>query len=127
MGGNYCNRWYDKGELDEFLTKLEFLMTAFDGTFWVDIDFSALSESTFEKVCNILNLHETTMRDCLIEDKSVTDTKISQLEDYLFCIVDTLQDADSSSAKTVDWETKNMNIILYSKAIEADMIVLKVA
>ena len=119
LGGKYCNRWYDKGELDEFLTKLEFLMTAFDGTFWVDIDFSALSESTFEKVCNVLNLHETTMRDCLIEDKSVTDTKISQLEDYLFCIVDTLQDAEGS-AKTADWETKNMNIILYNKGNRYD-------
>ena len=86
----YCNRWYDKASLMNFLP-VRILMTAFDGTFWVDIDFSALSESTFEKVCNVLNLHETTMRDCLIEDKSVTDTKISQLEDYLFCIVDTLQ------------------------------------
>ena len=34
----------------------------------------------------------------LIEDKTVTDTKIVQLDTYLFCIVDTLQNVGNNNS-----------------------------
>ena len=126
-----CNKWFASDEVEIFLNQVTFLMKN-NCRFWIDIDFSCLSENNFEKLCNILNLHETTMRDCLIEDKTVTDTKIVQLDTYLFCIVDTLQNVgnnnnnnnnnnnkkqqkNNNNKKYKEWETKNMNVILYNK------------
>ena len=117
--------WYASNEVDAFFNSLQVVFQQKHVTCWVDVDFSCLSEINFEKLCNILNLHETTMRDCLIEDRTVTDTKITQLEKYLFCIVDTLQSVECSSNddmekknSKIEWETKNMNIILYNKGVE---------
>jgi len=120
----HCCTWYASNEIDAFFNSLQVIIQQ-KITCWVDVDFSCLSEMNFEKLCNILNLHETTMRDCLIEDRTVTDTKITQLEKYLFCIVDTLQsvkcrsndDKEKKNSK-IEWETKNMNIILYNKGVE---------
>lgn len=79
--------------------------------FWIDVDFSCLSEEEFQYLTQLLHLHEVrfwecrshrhkltflgefcqvTVKDCLVEDRTVTDTKMDIFDNYLFCIVDTL-------------------------------------
>ena len=58
--------------------------------FWADLDLGALSEQLYGRLCDALQLHGVTRRDVAIEDHSITDTKVSMHQHYLFAIVDTL-------------------------------------
>ena len=144
-------KWYAKEEEEEFMSdlrSLNILSTTTDPSsspikFFVDVNFETLTEENFLELCSTLHLHEVTTRDCFVEDLTVTDTKVSLFDSYLFCIVDTLMpkkySADttrppSSTTTTTtinstttkstttnstttneaeEWETRNLNVILY--------------
>ena len=79
-------------------------------TFWVDIDFSHLTPEQYNTVCNLLRFHDVTIKDCFIEDTTVTDTKVSVFDTYLFCIVDTLLENNNKT-----WCTKNLNVVQFKQ------------
>lgn len=104
----------DENAFFDRLHELNVLATDGGMNFWVDIDLTALSPDRYDDLCkNFLGLHDVTQRDCIVEDTTVTDTKVSMFANYLFLIVDTLLHRD---AKGEEWETRNLNIILYERA-----------
>ena len=119
-----ATRWYESSEESLFFDHLKELFMSGNGNIWVDIDFSGIPEVRFKHLCQeILCLHDLTARDCFIEDRTVTDTKVSLFPEYLFCIVDTLaaQGLDRTDLvikgdREIDLETKNLNIILFKAA-----------
>ena len=115
-GGSGCHV-YAAQEQDAFFQRIQTLdvLAKDGGIFWIDVDLSELSADRYEDLCTLLHLHEVTERDCLFEDKSVTDTKVSMFNNYQFLIVDTLLTADAKNLYT-EWETRNLNIITYKCA-----------
>jgi Mg2+ and Co2+ transporter CorA len=121
---------------DAFFDRLRALDVLARGgaAFWVDVDLSALGAGRYGELCELLHLHDVTRRDCIVEDTSVTDTKISYYQHYLFLIVDTLllqaeaqaearagaragaTGGAEENAQHAEWETRNLNIILYERA-----------
>ena len=101
-------KWYAKENEEEFMSalrSLNILSTATDPSsspikFFVDVNFETLTEENFLELCSTLHLHEVTTRDCAIEDTTVTDTKVSLFDSYLFCIVDTLMPKKYSNEST---------------------------
>lgn len=90
-------------------------------TCWVDIDFSVLTEHQYNQLCQLLQMHAVTKRDCYVEDVSVTDTKISNFIKYSFCIVDTLVHSSITSMDSTESmnsvETRNLNVIKYNQCV----------
>ena len=83
-----ATRWYESSETILFFDDLAKLFLSGDGNIWVDIDFSGLSEDKFKYLCEeILHLHELTTRDCFVEDRTVTDTKVSLFPEYLIVYI----------------------------------------
>lgn len=115
-------KWYTHLEEDDFFDALKSFdfLSADCKTFWIDVDFSVLSEVRFKELCGLLQFHNITVRDCYLEDRTVTDTKVAFFEHYLFCIVDTLVEADLSycsenSHPVGEWETRNLNVITFKR------------
>ena len=109
---------YEATEVAAFFERLRGIdVLSQDGELvWVDVDLSTLGEGRYEQLCDWLQLHDVTRRDCIIEDTSVTDTKVSLFDMYLFLIVDTLvQKVGESSSSSKEWETRNLNIILHKR------------
>ena len=106
-------RWFSSSEEHEFVKQLCLLdVLSRDGpNFWVDIDLSALKEEQYDELSRILMLHNVTKRDCIVEDTTVTDTKVAIFDHYLFIIVDTLLELEDDT-----WSTRNLNILLYKRA-----------
>ena len=102
-------RKYSAKEENEFFTDLISLTKAPSktnesdsdvSTYWIDVDFSYLSPARYEELCQLLEFHDVTKKDCFVEDTTVTDTKVSLFDHYMFIIVDTLLENDQRQQST---------------------------
>mmetsp|Transcript_20251 Transcript_20251/g.71586 ORF Transcript_20251/g.71586 Transcript_20251/m.71586 type:complete len:605 (-) Transcript_20251:204-2018(-) len=95
---------------------------------WLDCE--GTTEMEMEVLARAFSLHPVTVKDCLVEDVSISDEKAEAFPEYLFVIVDALVDVDPAAAAAaaaaasvasddahdeaakLRWQTSNLNLMV---------------